>query len=197
MPVLPPERSPEAAVPSRRAFYEIKSGEDTAYAALAPPARLCPSGAVCPALSEWKREKRPGERLAIMSGRSKGRLPFRRREGSGRCGPVTRVRRQRAERAIAIVEGALLHDRAVHATATTRAGRTSGTRRSHRIGLISRSVSTAARALGITARVAAAMEQSAATTAGRGQESKRDEEERETFHFETPFEGVGGSLPRE
>ena len=46
MPVLPPERSPEAAVPSRRAFYEIKSGEDTAYAA------RCPA---CSALSEWSR----------------------------------------------------------------------------------------------------------------------------------------------
>jgi hypothetical protein len=180
-PVLPPERVPEAAVPSRRAFYEIDRDIDRERTLrtlrVAPPARSV----------RVESEKRPARRLARMSGRSKGRLPFRRREGSGRCGSVTRVRGQRAVSAIAIVEGALLHDRAIHATATTRAGRTSGTRRGHRIGLISRSVSTAARALGITARVAAAVEQSAAATAGRGQESKRNEKERETFHFRTSF----------
>ena len=113
-----------------------------------------------------------------------GRGPLRCSQRSGRRRAVTDVRRQsRAAHAIAVIKRTLLHHTRIHTAATTRASGTptsaGSARRSDRIG---RSISAAARTGRIAARIAA-MERAAATTAGRGEERERNEEERETFHF--------------
>jgi hypothetical protein len=119
-----------------------------------------------------------GERAAD----SKGRKPFRGSQRGGRRRSVSRVRRQRrARQAVAVVESALLDHGTIHTAAAARTRWTGGAGRRDGIGRIGRTI-TAATPAGITARIAA-MEQSAAATAGGRQKGNGDEKERETFHL--------------